>query len=366
MPKESKLIAIGLIAQLGFSFAAQAADENDFAIHPVLGTKAGESYSKTLSDSQVKQLFSRSSDLNYFQHEKAERDAANMFCRSLENGHVFKTLDHPYYANCTFGLTAIPLAITFERGKCIRARIACASEFPKNSQLMGTTNAGRIIHPVLDIAAFESYSKPGLTDWQMKQLCKEFSYSDHHMQEAGMFRAAEQQAANLFQHKLVGLTMAAVREKAGAPYATTKMGRIFGDTTDGATTWIYYLGFGGIPVRISFKDGLAQTCFITTDQLDDFRKLCMILFTQEPATQVDKKIAPYYKVENRPRGLTKAAIIELYGEPPRKKRQIDGKEIYWYGFCDNWGGELIFDGDRCIESTLQITFGYRRKENSSY
>ncbi|CAN5606062.1 hypothetical protein BH11CYA1_BH11CYA1_18120 [soil metagenome] len=339
--------------------------QEDFTTHPVLGTRVGDSFAKPLSDSQLEQLYCKPFDSNYCQHEKAERDAAETFCRSLESGQQFKIIGkhHQRQEHFTFGFNQIPVSLNFEKGRCIRARIAGVSEFPQSSELSGVENAGRIVHPILDVAENEPFSSPTLTNWQMKQLCKDFSYTSHHMEEARMFARAELQAAQLFQRQLTGLTMKEVTEKTGQPYFTTTMGQIFGDTTNGAQNWVYYLGFASIPVRLLFKNGVAQTSFLSRKQTDDFRKLNMCLFSRTPEEKPDEELLPFYHSKFRPRGMTKTAIIAIYGEPYLREKPSNGNEIFHYRLGDGYAGKLTFDGEQCIESTVLISFGYRSKRN---
>lgn len=361
-PRLPALAMIASLANVCLPSAVLALE--DFTIHPVLGTREGESFAKPLSESQVEQLYSKPFDSNYCQHEKAERDAAEIFCRNLENGHHFRIIDgsNRRHDHFTFGFNQVPISLNFEKGRCIRARVAGDSEFPKSSELSGVENAGRIIHPVLEIAENEPFTSPTLTDWQMRQLCKDFSYTSHNIEEASMFARAELQAAQLFRRQLTGLTMKEVREKTGQPYFTTTMGQIFGDTTNGAQNWVYYLGFASIPVRLLFKDGVAQTSFLSRKQTDDFRKLNMCLFSPTPWEKPDEELRPFYRTEFLPRGMTKAAIIAIYGEPYDRKRLRNGTEIFHYRMCQNFAGELTFNDDLCIESNTLWMLGYRRKQ----
>lgn len=363
-PRFPALAMIASLANLCLPSAVLALE--DFTIHPVLGTRAGDSFAKPLSHSQLEQLYGKPFDSNYCQHEKAERDAAEIFCRSLENGHRFRIIDgsNQQHDHFTFGFNLVPISLNFEKGRCIRARIAGVSEFPKSKELSGIENAGRTIHPVLDIAENGPFTSPTLTDWQMRQLCTDFSYTSNHIEEASMFVRAELQAAQLFQRQLTGLTMKEVTEKTGQPYFTTTMGQIFGDTTNGAQNWVYYLGFASIPVRLLFKDGVAQTSFLSRKQTDDFRKLNMCLFSRTPREKPDEELLPFYRSEFRPRGMTKTAIIAIYGEPYLRKRLNNGTEIFHYRLGDGYAGELTFNGDQCNESTTLVTLGYRSKRNN--
>lgn len=364
----SRFLTIVMISSLvSVCFTSTALAKEDFAIHPVLGTRAGESFAKALTDAQVQQLFGKPFDSNYFQHEKAERDAAATLCRSLENGHHLSVLDGytQHHADITFGFNQIPISLNFEKGKCIRARVAGVSEFPKDSELSGVENAGRSVHPVLDVVEEESFSKPTLTDWQMRQLCKDFSYTSHHLEEAGMFRRAELQAAQLFQIQLTGLTPEQVLKKAGSPHFTTTVGKVFGDTDNGAQNWIYYLGFANIPIRLTFNDGLAQANFLSPKQSADFRKLYRCLFSRVPCKPVEEELLPFYSAEFRPCNLTKTAIVAMYGEPYSRKRLSSGNEIFDYRLGYNFDGVLTFNGDRCIESNTTYTMGYKRKKTAN-
>lgn len=348
-------------------FTSTALANEDFATHPVLGTREGESFTRALTDAQIEQLFRKPFDSNYFKHEKAERDAAAMLCRSLENGYHLRVLDGftQHHADLTFGFNEIPISLNFEKGKCIRARVAGVSEFLKNSELSGVENAGRCVHPVLDVVEEESFSKPALTDWQMRQLCKDFSYTSHHMEEAGIFRRAELQAAQLFQIQLTGLTQEQVLKKAGSPYSITTVGKVFGDTDNGVQNWIYYLGFAKIPIRLTFKDGLAQTSFLSPKQSADFRNLCRCLFSRVPSKHVEDELLPFYSAEFRPCNLTKTAIVAMYGEPYSRRRLSNGNEIFDYRLGYHFDGELTFSGDRCIESKTSYTMGYERKKTDN-
>lgn len=364
----SRFLTIVMISSLvSVCFTSKALAKEDFAIHPVLGTSAGESFTKALTDLQIEQLFRKPFDSNYFQHEKAERDAAATLCRSLENGYHLRVLDGftQHHADLTFGFNEIPISLNFEKGKCIRARIAGVSEFPKDSELSGVENAGRYVHPVLDVVEEESFSKPALSDWQMRQLCKDFSYTSHHMEEAGMFRRAELQAAQLFQIQLTGLTQEQVLKKAGSPYSITTVGKVFGDTDNGVQNWIYYLGFANIPIRLTFKNGLAQASFISPKQSTDLRNLYTCLFSRVPCKHVEKELLPFYSAEFRPCNLTKTAIVAMYGEPYTRKRLSKGNEIFEYRLGYHFDGVLLFSGDRCIESKTSYTMGYKRKKTAN-
>lgn len=348
-------------------FASASLANDDFSMHPVLGTRVGESFAKALTATQIEQLLRKPFDCNYFQHEKAERDAAAALCRSLENGYHLRILDGytQHHVDLTFGFNQIPISLNFEKGKCICARISGVSEFPKSSELSGAESAGISVHPVLDVVEEEPFTKPILTDWQMRQLCKDFSYTSHNLEEAGMFRRAEIQAAQLFQIQLTGLTQEQVLKKAGNPYSISTIGKVFGDSENGAQNWIYYIGFAKIPIRLTFKDGLAQASFLSPKQSADFKKLCWCLFSRVPFKHVDEELLPFYSAEFRPCNLTKTAIIAMYGEPYSRKRLSNGNEIFEYRLGYHFDGALTFSGDRCIESNTSFTMGYERKKTAN-
>ena len=336
-----------------------------FAIHPILGTCAGEHFEAKSIDLEIarKMLFA-TADPNYIYHETAERDAAILYCKALMAGKDFGLELNPSIGeHYTFGFNKIQIKANFSNGKCTSAFIRDDIEDDIDKEYVGIQNCGRLKHPVLDIAAGEPFSGTALSDWQMRQLNSDFTQTSHKGSERALFSRSEIRAALLFQKQLVGETADQVIARAGKPTCKSRLGRLWGDEVDGADSWIYYLGYSNVPVRLIFENGVcAKACFCSAQQVSNFFSWAIRQLSQYKSSNVPEEIERFYSRDLHPVGLKSAVVVKTFGLPSSIDKDSEGRDVYIYFFNRHGAMRLTFANDICVSTANSMMMGYNQRD----
>ncbi len=329
-----------------------------------MGTKQGEPFQQALNLDMVKKMRAATLDANYLKHEKAETDAANAFCHALVAGQHFDLWHEGRICETyNFGFNQIPIKAFYLNGKYTSAFISDDTDRNIDAKFIGAENCGRLRHPVLNIAAEESFESSVLSDWQMRQLNSDFSYTSHHNSERALFQKAEIAAALLFQKQMIGETTDNILSRAGNPTSKTRLGKIWGDSSDGSTSWIYFLGYSCTPVRLIIENGkCVDSMFLSGEQCSNFYRWNISQLSQLKFYRIPDEIAPFYNPDLHPVGRSAAFIVNAIGEPSTISKNTEGRTVYVYNFARHAAMNLTFDKDICVSSANSTTIGYRRKE----
>lgn len=211
----------------------------------------------------------------------------------------------------------------------------------------GPENAGKLIHPSLDIAQFEALGSLSLTPAQFHSLAAQplslTRYSSTFASESACFENAEIQATEALVKAAQGSSMKRIQELMGPPADRTGPDAFWGD--DSITEyWFYYLGYSKRAVLLGFKnDVCAKTRILTKDEATDaWRRRLKLMMSF---------------------GMPEKEFLHLAGPPKAVSKDQYGRTIYQYSLGDfsRIRGAVnipVKDGKVCQWRGIQCLFGW--------
>lgn len=320
---------------------SKLAVEKHYAVHPILRTKAGRHFNRTLSASDFDNLSSLFFDANFVEHATAERDAAEQFCKfalagnlNVRGGAADKSAHGP--CDIAIGFNCIHVKLKYDNGICAAASIVPATdEFYASDRCRVKSWSEKLIHPVLGTAEFEDLGL-SLDDRQLHLMASNPGYHSfneaNYVPSVGCFRAAESEAALQFRDRLVGLSESEILSLVGAPRVNTGPVKVWGDTRTDIKNWIYYLGFEGIGLRLVLSQGRCIAASVLSQRQAHRFLTAMIKRFSRCNPEVSAAQCKAMGVEHGgPEDKTEAQIFQLFGEPQSIDKDSHGHLMFIYG-----------------------------------
>lgn len=142
-------------------------------------------------------------------------------------------------------------------------------EWSEYQLFFGPENAGKVIHPSLDIAQFEYLDSGPLPTTQLHCLAGRqlslTSRANRFVNSSGCFAAAESKFANFLTETALGQTMKQIERQVGAPADRTGPDDAF-ENCFITEYWLYYLGYSRQAVLLGFEKGICRSAKILSEE----------------------------------------------------------------------------------------------------